>query len=80
MRIDRIISSHAVNFIKWNEREMKMTTTFEVRYLANIDNKKQYVLANIDYSSYLEKNISVEQAKESALELFERLEPSFVAW
>ena len=29
MRIDKLKFSHAVNFIKWNEREMKMRTFIE---------------------------------------------------
>jgi hypothetical protein len=57
-----------------------MTTVFEIRYLANTNDGKEWTLAKIDYSPFLEKGISIEQAKESSMDAFEKSESNFLAW
>ena len=57
-----------------------MTTVFEIRYLTNTNDGKEWTWAKIDYSPFLEKGISIEQAKESSMDAFEKSESNFLAW
>lgn len=50
----------------------------EQRYLSSIGH--QYRIVKIDYSPYLEKDISEHEAIEQALEIFARLQDDFISW
>jgi len=49
----------------------------QARYLSK-DNG--YKITPVDYSPYLEKDISEQAAIEQALEIFERLQDDFISW
>ena len=58
--------------------DLTMQYITEQRYLSSIGH--QYRIVKIDYSPYLEKDISEHEAIEQALEIFARLQDDFISW
>ena len=66
--------AQALDKLKENKMQQYIT---QARYLSKDDG---YKIAPVDYSPYLEKNISEQAAIEQALEIFERLQDDFISW
>jgi hypothetical protein len=66
--------AQALDKLKENKMQQYIT---QARYIAKDGG---YKIAPVDYSPYLEKDISEQAAIEQALEIFERLQDDFISW
>jgi len=66
--------AQALDKLKENKMQQYIT---QARYLSKND---EYKIVSVDYSPYLEKDISEQAAIEQALEIFARYQNDFISW